>query len=96
MTITPEVLSGFAGALLAMLFEYVPGLAGWYEPLLPEHKRLIMLGVLIVVSVVIFALSCGGYVSGPECSDSGALGLLWMILVAIGINQGTHLLGKRA
>ena len=96
MDISPEVVSGFAGALLALLFDYVPGLNTWYGDLLPEHKRLIMLGLLVAVAGGIFALGCGGYIGDAlVCSDKGALKLLWTVLTAIGINQTTHLIGKK-
>jgi len=96
MTITSEVLTGLSAALLALLFEYVPGLSGWYAALIPQYKKLTMAGLLLLVALVVFGLSCGGYIDGPTCDDRGAMDLLWMLAIAVGINQGTHSISKRS
>ena len=95
MTITPEVLVGFAAGLLAVLFEYVPGLSPWYDKRTPEQKRLIMLGLLVLVCLAVFGLGCAGYLDTVSCDQAGAMQLVWMLLVAIGVNQGVHRIGKR-
>jgi hypothetical protein len=95
MTITPEVLVGFAAGLLAVLFEYVPGLSGWYDKQRDEHKRLLMLGLLVLVCAVVFAVGCAGYLDTVSCDQAGVLQLLWMLGIAIGVNQGVHRIGKR-
>lgn len=95
MTITPEILVGFAGGLLAVIFEYVPGIAPWYEKLAPEFKRLMMLGLLVAVALAVYGASCAGWVEAVTCDELGVMQLGWMILVAIGVNQGVHRIGKK-
>jgi len=96
MTITPEIIVGVSAGLLAVLFEYVPGLSPWYDKLSAEYKRLLMLGLLVVVALGVFGLDCGGLLdTSVSCDSAGALQLLWIIGVAIGINQGVHLISKR-
>ena len=55
-----------------------------------------MLGLLVLVALGIFGLSCGGYLNGVSCDDGGIMQLLWMIAIAVGVNQGAHGLGKRS
>lgn len=95
MTITPEILVGFAAGALSVIFEYVPGLAPWYDKLAPEYKRLMMLGLLVAVALAVYGISCAGWVEAVTCDQLGVVQLGWMVLVAIGINQGVHRIGKK-
>jgi len=96
MTITPEIIVGVAAGLLAVLFEYLPGMAPWYDKLSAEYKRLLMLGLLVLVAAGVFGLDCGGLLdTSVSCDSAGALQLLWLVGIAIGINQGVHLISKR-
>jgi len=96
MTITSEVLIGISTAFLAVLMEYTPGLDTWYAKLDPQRKKLVMLGLLALVTLGIFGLSCGGYVDGPTCDDKGFAGLVYLFVIAITANQGVHLISKRS
>jgi len=102
-----ETLAGTAGALLSLLFAYVPGLNGWYARLdegLPEaevgvRKRLVMLGALVAVALGSYGLACSG--AGVEfglaltCDRSGMVGLLRALMLALAANQATYLLAVR-
>lgn len=89
-----EVLVGLAGVVLAILFEYVPGLTDWYNQLKNNYQRLLMLGMLVVVAGVVFGLNCEGWFAGKipvvECSQEGIEELIWLVVVAVASNQGTH------
>jgi protein-S-isoprenylcysteine O-methyltransferase Ste14 len=87
---TTEQLILIAGAVLAVLFAYIPGLASWFEPLENTKKRLIMLGILIVVTGAIFGLSCAGILSSVTCDKAGAISLVTALIYAIVANQGTY------
>jgi len=79
--LTPEVLATIAGAIISLGFSYIPGLSVKFAALLPEVKRLIMAGIMIVVSVAIFALGCNGVlVSGIACEQAGLLQLVTIVL----------------
>ena len=92
---TPEQIAILAGAFLAILFEYLPGLSGWYDPLSPQQKRLFMLGLMSVVTAVAFGLSCAGLFAVFACTWLGAWDALLALVAAVAANQGVHLLTKR-
>lgn len=60
VTITPTELAFYAGAVLSLVFSYVPGVKDWYEPLNPTKKRLVMLGLLLLTAVGVLAYQCRG------------------------------------
>ena len=88
-----EALSLGAGALLSLLFGYVPGLSGWFDAKEPTVKRLIMAGALLVISVVVFGLSCANLqIPGIqiECNTQGASLLVQTFLLALAANQSMY------
>jgi hypothetical protein len=102
-----EILIAIVGALLSLLFAYVPGASEWYEKLGYDvagnyddgtKKRLVMLGMLVVVAAVGFGLSCAGFAADFKlaltCDRAGATGLVWTLVVAIMANQTAHTLAK--
>jgi hypothetical protein len=89
-------LSAIAGMILSLVLEYVPGVAGRYEGLTAVQKRLVVLVLLLLSAGALFGLSCADLVLYVECTARGVLELLGMIGVAIGVNQGTYLLTKKA
>jgi hypothetical protein len=94
---TPEFLTCLLGALLAILFDWFPGLAGWYGALSQGKKRQSMAVLLLGAVLLLFAASCAGLtVDGAGCDKAGLTTLLQNYLLAVGVNQGTHLLFKPA
>lgn len=90
-TITPEFLVVVAGTILSLLFSYIPGLNTWFAALVPEVKRLIMAGLLLIVSVAIFVLGCQGIIAtGIDCTQNGAIQFVWVFLLALMANQSTY------
>lgn len=89
-------LAALAGALLSLLFEYVPGLSGWYDTKPETTKRLVMLGAIVIVAAGVYGLSCFNtpwvYV---ECSTTGLFELLSAVVFAIAGNQATHKIAKK-
>jgi hypothetical protein len=43
---TDNIIASLAGAVLALLFGYAPGVRQWYEALEPTRKALVMAGAL--------------------------------------------------
>lgn len=88
------VISGVAGVVLSLLFEYIPGFHQWYNALSNEWKKLIMLGVVTATSLGIFGLSCidSSLVlqTGITCDSHGAWALVASWIAAITANQGVH------
>jgi hypothetical protein len=91
-----DTLTLVAGALLSLAFSYIPGLQAKYDSLPPAEKRLIMLGLLVLVTAGIFGLACSGW--GGEfgvdlpCGRAGAVHLARMLVLAIMANQATFLI----
>jgi len=97
---TAELLSSLVAILLSILASYLPGFSGWYDPLSPNAKRLIMLGLLSVTSAASFAIACAGY--GDQigiailCSEEGAITLLKAFIAAVIANQSAYAISPRA
>lgn len=94
-----EQLTVIAGAILSLAFSYVPGLKSKYEPLGDEMKRLVMLGLLVLVVAGVFGLACsrfGSYLGlAIACDEPGMVGLAWSLVLAIMANQSTYLITPR-
>jgi len=89
--LTPDILASIAGAIISLGFSYIPGLSVKFAALLPEVKRLIMAGIMVAVSIAIFALGCNGVlVSGIACEQAGLVQLVTIVLSAIIANQATY------
>jgi len=93
---TSDSLILISGAVLSLLFSYFPGLNTWFAAKSSDVKRLIMAGVLLVVSAAIFGLSCAGYGSDIgitlDCSKEGVIGLVKVLILALIANQGAYAL----
>lgn len=94
---TPEYLASIVAILLSLLFSYVPGFATWYNALTEDIKRLFMLLLLFLTTVVAFGLACLGWfnVEGVICTQAGAIELIKVFVAAIIANQATHALSPR-
>lgn len=94
-----EQLIAIAGAILSLAFSYIPGVKSRYEPLSDEMKRLVMLGLLVLVVAGVFALSCsrfGTYLGiGVACDEPSLVGLVWSLVLAVMANQSTYLITPR-
>lgn len=98
---TEQMLSASAGALLSLLFSYVPGLSDWYGGLAGSHKRLVMLAALAVTAAGALALACleqprFSFPGLPACSQGGLQGMLESFLAALVTNQATYLITTRS
>jgi len=89
-------LALIAGTVLSLLFSYVPGLRQRYDALAADHKRLVMLAALALVTLGLYGASCAGlydlpFVASVECTRAGASGLFELFLSALIANQATFL-----
>ena len=95
LALTPEALSILLAGLLAILFDWFPGLAAWFDGLSRLKKQQVMLGLLGLVVAGVFAGSClGWFETGLACARQSLPTLLEYILIAAGANQAVHLLTK--
>jgi len=89
-----EYLAGVAGVVLSLIFSYVPGLNAKYAALDGTIKRLIMLGLLVVVAGGAFGLACAGWgvdlKVAVSCDRAGLVGLLQVLSLAVIANQSAY------
>ncbi len=87
-----EVLVGLAGVLLSAAFTYWPGLRKEFAGLKSEHKQLVNLVLIVVLSAVMFTFNCTHFVliPGLDCTTEGIKPLLMYLFLAAGGNQLTY------
>ena len=96
---TTTVLAGIAGAILSLFFEYVPGVAGWFEGQSAIVKRIVMSVALVVAAAVVYGMACAGLLGALNwsltCDEAGLTQLLGVLFAALATNQTFHLLIKK-
>jgi len=94
-TVNAELLTMTVAALLSLAFNYISGLAEWYDVQSEIRKRQIMAGLLLIVSIGVFLGQCFAiFATNLTCTQAGAMELLSQFLLAVGVNQGFHALTK--
>jgi len=104
ISINAELLTYLLAALSAAVFDWFPGVAGWFDGLSALKKQQFMGLLLAGIVLLIYGGTCAGVFStgyGSQagsgtisCDKSGFAALVQVYLLAVGINQGVHLLGK--
>jgi CHASE2 domain-containing sensor protein len=95
LVLTPQTLVAFLAALLAVLFDWLPGLKTWFDKKTEGQKRGIMALLLLIVVALVFGLGCFNLiVTGWVCTVIGVQAALMLLLEAIAINQGVHFISK--
>jgi hypothetical protein len=88
-----ESISLIGGTALSLVFSYIPGANSRFNKLDGNGKRLVMLGLLFLVSAVVFGLSCTSFAVDlgitVTCDQGGAIGLITQFIIAIIANQAT-------
>ncbi|OGO37542.1 MAG: hypothetical protein A2W35_08940 [Chloroflexi bacterium RBG_16_57_11] len=94
--LTPELLSAIAGILLSLLASYLPGFSAWFDRLTGIHKRLVMLGLLLLSAAGIVGLSCAGVGQAfglpAACDQNAAILVIQAFLLALVTNQSTYVI----
>jgi hypothetical protein len=95
-----ETLSLISGAVLSLIFSYVPGATDWFEPFPSQVKRLIMLFLLLSTSAVVYSLACLGWGTtwniAVTCDQKGLMGLIEQTVIAIIANQSIYAISPHA
>jgi hypothetical protein len=84
-----------AGAILALLFGYVPGLRQWFEALDGVRKAQVMAGLLLLAAAGTFGASCYTPWVAVECTEAGFWQLVELFIMAVIANQATYMLAVR-
>lgn len=95
VVIWAEDISMAAGVLLSLGFSYIPGLAEKFAGLSPTHKRVVMLGLLVLVTCGIFGISCFRSPAANSCDQNSAWKFLRALVMAIIANQSAYALSPR-
>lgn len=86
------LLLTIVAAALALLFDWAPGLAAWFDGLPESSKRLLNAGLLLLASVILFVGECYAiFVTNLVCDTKGALDLAVIWFMAVTVNQGVHI-----
>jgi hypothetical protein len=94
--VNPGMLNVVVAIALSLIFEYVPKVKDWYDYQPDQVKKQIMLASLVLTSTLIFVGQCAGwFATNLTCDVRSAFQLVYMIGIAIGVNQGFHSLTKR-
>jgi hypothetical protein len=94
---TDNIIASLAGALLALLFGYAPGLRPWYEALEPTRKALVMLLLLAVAAGVLYGAACYTPLGAGDitCDEAGLWTVVRLFLAAMVANQATYMIGVK-
>ena len=76
---------------MALLFDYFPGLASWFDTLEPDKKKLIMLALSAVLGAGAFLGSCLGWFStNLMCTLTSAWTLALDVFVTVSASYVFH------
>ncbi len=93
-----NVILGIVGALVSLVFSYVPAVKTWFDA--QTNKGLIMLGVLVVVGLAYFGLSCTPFAAQLgitlACTQAGAVQLAQAIFALAAGNQLAYLFSNNS
>jgi hypothetical protein len=96
---TVEILARYAGVALSLLIAFVPPVARWYEAQSAQTKLGVMGGLLALMAVMIFGLSCAGwfadFTAGVTCDQAGIEALVTIFINALVANQLTYIAAVR-
>lgn len=93
-----EILLGIVGAILSLMFTYLPGLKAWLDSQL--NRGLIMLAFCVLVAAVYFGLACSPWAAALKiiltCDQNGFVEMLKAVFVIASSNQITYLMTKQS
>lgn len=92
-----EFLAYIAGIALSLIFSYIPLAQKYYDALDAIAKRLVMAGLLLLVAVAVYGLSCWGVISGyVECTQTGLVSTIGFFIDALIANQAAYLISPKS
>ena len=94
-----DLLAGIASTIISLAFSYIPKADGWWETLDETYRRLIMLGVLVLVALGAVGLACTGLAADfgltVTCDKPGIIALVRVFGVAVIVNQSAFKITPR-
>ena len=96
VSITQVFITSAAAILLSLAVSYIPGLNTKFAAVTPEKKRLVMLGLMVLTSAIIFGLGCSKLLpTNIACSEAGLFQLSVNLFFAAVANQTTFSLSPQ-
>lgn len=91
VTFSSDLIIMFTGAAISALFTYVPKLNVWFASFDAETKKLSMLVMMTLVTVLIFTLGCFDVIQIEKftCDRNTGWYFAYTLLLATFSNQGT-------
>lgn len=87
---TPDMLIALLGAVLSLVFAYLPWLKDKFDNLPDIWKPILNAGLLLALALALVGLGCLGIVSYFACSWLGVLAALKVWFFALLANQLTY------
>jgi len=92
---TPQNIVVVGGVILSLLFEYVPGVYEWHQKLGKRQTAAVMAGLMALVVLAAWLLSCYGPYNFLECNEAGAWNGFELYALALIANQVTYQLAGK-
>jgi len=90
---TPEVIAGVVGIIVALGLEYIPVFKDWFNALPDSQQKLFTLGIGLLVVAGAFGLGCAGLlVPYWVCTWMGVYDAVLVFLAYVLANQTTYAL----
>ena len=92
ITISPELIVIIAGGLLSIIFTYSPKLNTWFASKSEDFKKLTMLVLMVLTTIVVFILGCASILplNNFVCDQQTAITFVYYLILAIMSNQGVY------
>lgn len=89
--ISPDVLLVVVLAGLSLFFDYFPGVSKSFDALPVEKKRLVTVGLAVVLAIAAFAGQCLGlFATNLVCSVKDGWDLFYGVILAVAVMYGFH------
>lgn len=92
----PQRIQIIISSILAIILEYVPGVAPRFKQLTSWQKRVIVGALCLFVAVAIYYGSCSSAAAAAaDCSTNDMLNYIVALVLSVAGNQATHQVTKR-
>jgi len=88
-------LNAAVGVVLSAFFSYAPeGWRSWFDAQAGNVKRLIFVGVGLLVGLFTVGVSCAGWYELVVCSDTGIKDVVFQLFVFLGASTAMYTTSK--
>lgn len=97
-----NLISAGAGVIIALAFEWFPGLSTWFNGLTKMTKKIVVAAVMFVIAAAIVGASCAGLLARffPDIALTCDVPGIWIVVMAwisaVGAAQTVHTFVNKA